>query len=129
MTKQRLTIEIAEDQTPGISGIRTIIQNGKVIRSEGYDNHKKYSSTIETDLERFIDLYQKFGIKCKVTETENGDNAIHFRTYNELIEDESIELECAKYATMDKRIIGYSGFYVEIRFDKDGEFIGQSIGE
>jgi hypothetical protein len=78
-----------------------------------------------TDLERFVELYQSFGIECVVT---------YGRGRFENLTGKQITLTTDKYVndgsvTVSKKFIGYPGFYTTIFFDNDGRFISQGFWE
>ena len=81
---------------------------------------------MQTDLERFVELYKTFGIECKIIEPEGIDSSLNQKV-------KIIRLSESSYlvddATTSKKFDGYSGFYSEIIFTENGEFIKQGFWE
>lgn len=74
-----------------------------------------------TDLERFIELYKSFGIICKIqTEEEMGHKTITLSAGLPHREDQY---------TRHKKLDGYSDFFSDIEFTKDGKFLRQGFWE
>lgn len=69
-----------------------------------------------TDLEKFIELYKGFGIKCVLLEKKEW-----FEIY--------LKDGCHGGVTQSEKFDGYSGFYSDVRFDKQGKFIKQGFWE
>lgn len=65
-----------------------------------------------TDLENFIALYKTFGIELKVEKAEDSSNQF-------------IELRDGDHEKLE----GYSGFFSDVEFDKDGKFLKQGFWE
>jgi len=65
-----------------------------------------------TDLEKFLALYESFGIKLKVIKYKKGDGFC-------------IILEKG----IDPKMDGYTGFYSNVFFDDEGKFIEQGFWE
>jgi hypothetical protein len=68
-----------------------------------------------TDLEKFIDTYKQFGIDVKTYENE-GNIEISLNGYGDM-------------ATQSVKFGGYSGFYSDVIFTKEGKFIEQRFFE
>jgi hypothetical protein len=60
------------------------------------------------DLEKFLNLYSELGVDLKVKTEEDGANP---------------------YDNGSDKFFGYTGFYTDITFDKDGKFTGQGFFE
>jgi hypothetical protein len=75
---------------------------------------------VKTDLEKFRELYKSFGIDCKIQKEEEG-----FGIYlcGNVLYNDGIN-----YTESDK-FHGYTQFYSDIIFDKDGKFIKQGFWE
>ena len=73
-----------------------------------------------TDLEKFKELYASFGIDLKHDQLENG--------LIEVILCESSWCSCDIVNTSSK-FEGYTGFFTQVIFDKDGKFIKQGFWE
>ena len=69
-----------------------------------------------TDLEKFIDTYKQFGIDIKFDEKDG----IKIITLGGCWEDSD---------THSDKFIGYSGFYSQLEFDKNGKFLNQGFWE
>ena len=67
-----------------------------------------------TDLEKFIELYKSIGI-----------------TVEQEVRDDNIVLSISSWALgkEQERLEGYSGFYTDIIFSKEGKFIKQGFWE
>ena len=73
-----------------------------------------------TDLQRFINLYASFGIKCKVTSWE-GKPVIYLSAdgrYGDTMD-----------TTTSEKLDGHSGFFSTVEFTEDGEFVKQGFWE
>lgn len=71
-----------------------------------------------TDLEKFIDTYKQFGIEVKVVENEKLNLEVKLRlSYDD------------NFATESDKFDGYSGFYSDLEFTKEGKFIRQGFWE
>jgi hypothetical protein len=70
-----------------------------------------------TQLQKFIELYKEFGIELKVEELAVG--GMHTDGYYIIL---------AKSASADK-FSGFPGFFSEIHFDLDGNFVRQEFWE
>lgn len=75
------------------------------------DNH------VPSDLERFKSLYESLGIDLIVNETED---LLTVKLGDEYGDEE---------LTRSSKFSGYSGFFSDIQFTKDGEFISQGFWE
>jgi hypothetical protein len=64
-----------------------------------------------SDLEKFIELYKSLGIELKPTQSRNKEITLHLE-----------EGEHEKFQ-------GYSNFYSDIVFDKNGKFLYQGFYE
>lgn len=72
-----------------------------------------------TDLERFVELYRSFGIECKVN---------HFECQEGIFD--IIELNSGQHeVTSSIKFDGYGGFFSDVFFDKNGNFIKQGFWE
>ena len=67
-----------------------------------------------TDLEKFIDTYKQFGIEIKTYENTKGNIEINLNGWNET-------------PTESDRFDGYSGFFSELEFTKEGKFLKQGF--
>jgi hypothetical protein len=76
-----------------------------------------------TDLEKFLALYESFGIKCSVFEDLENRQIVRLIVNN----DPGRELE--EGCTSSEKIDGYDRFYTDIVFDSSGKFICQIIME
>lgn len=83
-----------------------------------------------THLEKFVTLYKEFGIDCKINEVENpdGDGCCFYIvlcnnsfSYNDAKNKEA--------GTKSNKFVGYNGFFTEIHFDQDCNFIRQGFLE
>lgn len=73
-----------------------------------------------TDLEKFIDTYEQFGIELQVNETEEGYTRI-------ILGHEAYD---GKYnVTESEEFGGYGGFCTEITFGVEGNFLSQNFWE
>jgi len=72
-----------------------------------------------TDLEKFKKLYADFGIEC----TEYLDQNFYFINLN------YNETEDIDKSTISNKLEGYSSFYSQIKFNKNGKFISQGFWE
>lgn len=70
-----------------------------------------------TDLEKFIDTYKQFGIKIKTFENEKSN----------------IEVQIGggwdAKTTSSEKFDGYSGFFSDLEFTKEGKFLRQGFWE
>lgn len=71
-----------------------------------------------TDLQKFIELYQGFGIELKANENEKG----HFIMMGE-------EPFCDGRMSLSDKFGGQQGFYSVIHFSKEGAFLSQEFYE
>ena len=71
-----------------------------------------------TDLEKFIDTYKQFGIEVKPFVYEDNDD------YQWIILN-----GCEDNSSLSHKFDGYGCFYSDLKFDKDGKFIGQGFWE
>lgn len=86
---------------------------------------KKKVVWLETDLEKFVELYRGFGIECKVNE-ENGSSA------DQKIKTITIETPFNSHIvnsgqTISDKIVGNA--YTKLVFSNEGKFIEQGIWE
>ena len=68
-----------------------------------------------TDLEKFIDTYKQFGIEVKAYE-----------------EDDKIRIDLGGWednSTKSDKFDGYSGFFSDLEFTKEGKFLRQGFWE
>ena len=68
------------------------------------------------DIDKYIDLFKQTGVGYKVEDFDAYKNE-----YDEEIEDEVTQAIVLNVG--ENNIVGYSSFYTEILFDKDGKFI------
>lgn len=66
----------------------------------------------------FVQLYSRFGVTCKVNKHEEGYNVI-------LTEDIHADIT----DTASEKFEGYNGFYTEVIFNHEGQFIRQGFWE
>ncbi len=75
---------------------------------------------MKSDLNKFVELYQSFGIVCRV------NNSKDLKGYY-------IILACKEFEepnyTYSSKLGGYGGFYTKIKFTKNGQFIKQEFYE
>lgn len=76
-----------------------------------------------TDLEKFVDLYKALGIECVVVLDEKCNSAILLGDY------ENGYGDAKTVGTFSEKFTGYPGFYSQVLFDVDGNFISQSFTE
>ena len=84
-----------------------------------------------TDLERFVALYASVGIACKVSVSDKDDYNRQREKPVQIIRIgnwESYDVDEDRDTKSDK-FDGYGGFYSEIIFDMDGNFIKQCFWE
>jgi hypothetical protein len=81
--------------------------------------HYNQRKTKMTDLEKFIDLYSQFGIKCVVTRLLDGNQFITFQIPDANKTDPAV--------TYSHKFAGYENVYTDVIFNKKGEFSGQSF--
>lgn len=86
-----------------------------------------------TDLERFIELYRSLGIECIVNRI-TIDPQFNGRSIKpEIKERQAIHLGGDDYrdikSTSSEKFDGYGGFFSNIEFDMDGNFISQGFWE
>lgn len=72
-----------------------------------------------TDLEKFIDTYDQFGIKIKTSVNLKGNI--------EIVLDAGRVVDCD--ITASDKFDGYSYFYSDLEFTKDGKFLRQGFWE
>jgi hypothetical protein len=70
-----------------------------------------------TDLEKFVDLYAQFGIKCIVSKLDDGKQFITFQIPDPVRNDPVI--------TYSHKFAGYENVYTDVIFDRDGRFLSQ----
>ena len=73
-----------------------------------------------TDLDAFVAFYKKLGIEMKPAEDKEGENII-FRFGKDEFGDNDVN--------DDNRFDGYMGFFSDIEFTKEGEFVRQGFWE
>ena len=73
-----------------------------------------------TDLEKFVDLYKSFGVECKINQDENTDRL--YIVFGESNYDDG-------EFTLSDKFKGYCGFYTQIWFTQDGNFLEQGFWE
>lgn len=80
-----------------------------------------------TDLEKFISLYKSFGIECVVNQESFVDEG-KFYCDGYII---NLSADCydEEGITINSKLVGYHGFYSNIRFDNNGNFIDQGFWE
>lgn len=76
-----------------------------------------------TDLKKFKNLYDGFGIDYTIEKFAKGEN-IHDYVINN---DEIIINISPSNQQQNQKIYGYHGFYTVLIFDKNGKFIKQMI--
>lgn len=72
---------------------------------------------MKSDMEKYIELYDSFGIELFPKNCVGGG----------IFETASFSIKIEYYE--NEKLEGYFGFYTEIFFDKDGNFLGQGIWE
>lgn len=82
---------------------------------------------MKTDLQKFIELYESFGITLKPCPEKYVDNVNltitkYYTVCMNLPED-------SEYNGASDKFCGYSGFFSEVRFDEEGKFISQGFYE
>lgn len=75
-----------------------------------------------SDLERFVALYESFGIPCVI---EDDVEDVGRRSESVLRKVKCITLEAHSHT----KLVGYSGFATTVVFDEDGNFVRQEIAE
>lgn len=75
-----------------------------------------------TDLKKFTNLYDGFGIHYSVEKLAKGESIHDF-----VINDETIVNISPDNQQENQKIYGYHGFYTVLIFDKNGKFIKQMI--
>lgn len=85
----------------------------------------------ETDLERFVALYKSFGIECKINHIPEMDISdvvdFHIPEHYEIILGDNYDP--IREATESEKFDGYDGFFTDIHFDMEGNFIQQGFWE
>lgn len=81
-----------------------------------------------TDLQAFIDLYKRLGIKVIVNECERKEGRLNEGEIYIVLSEYGYG-DTEEKITYHKKFGGYTGFYTEIIFDKDGKFINQDFYE
>jgi len=75
-----------------------------------------------SDLDNFIKLYKSFGIDLKPKKTEKGEEVFVNGEY-------SVEPHIIIGMRQGDLFCGYSGFFSDVIFDKDGKFVEQGFWE
>lgn len=88
------------------------------------DNQKHLDKMVNTDLGKFVELYARFGIDCKVNQRSKEEQFLGYE----------ITMTPEKHAdsrvdTTNAKIDGYGGYYVRHLFDQNGKFIQMGIWE
>jgi hypothetical protein len=77
-----------------------------------------------SDIEKFLRLYSELGVDLKVKTEEDGAKTITI-----IAEDSDDDMWHDPYDNGSDKFFGYTGFYTDITFDKDGKFTGQGFFE